>query len=199
MSHSWQNCWTGKTKASFFHLFLRKIQPILESCDWLKSPTIWLAKSILGHISGTRIFRIWYLFKHTGITIIQTFIIDQIKKKLKNWEKKLNFPILQRTQGFAHFPHFWIKTLFSKNLAPSCTTPHGLLTPYWVRKKTKEPIPKKLPNRRTDRPYSYDPSSHGHGSYKRKCQLRGIVIGNKNKIQYRSAYHTSLTWKFILI
>ena len=57
MSHSWENCWTGTTKAGFFHLFLREIQPILESCDWLKNPTIWLTKSILGHILGTRIFR----------------------------------------------------------------------------------------------------------------------------------------------
>ena len=114
MSHSWQNCWTGKTKASFFHLFLRKIQLILESCDWLKSPTIWLAKSILGHISGTRIFRIWYLFKHTGITIIQTFIIDQIKKKLKNWEKKLNFPIHSKNPRLRLFSPFLHQNIIFK-------------------------------------------------------------------------------------
>ena len=55
MSHSWENCWTDATKMSLFYLFLCEIQPILESCYWLKNPRIWLAKSILGHISGTRI------------------------------------------------------------------------------------------------------------------------------------------------
>ena len=71
---------------------------------------------------------------------------------------------------------------FSKNLALSCTTPHGPLTPSWVPKKTKEPIPRKLPKERTNRPNSYDPSG----------QLRGIAVDN-NKIQYNSAWDTSLT------
>ena len=44
MSHSWENCWTDTTKTSLFHLFLREIQPIWESSDWLKIPTIWMAK-----------------------------------------------------------------------------------------------------------------------------------------------------------
>ena len=47
------------------------------------------------------------------------------------------------------------------------------------------PIPRKLQNRMTDRPY--------RGSYKRISQLRGIAVGNKNKIQCSSAWHTSLT------
>ena len=48
-------------------------------------------------------------------------------------------------------------------------------------------IPRKLLNRRTDRPYLYYPSGHGQGSYKRISQLRGIAVDNKNKIQYNSA------------
>ena len=56
MSHSWENCSTDTAKTSLFHYFLCEIQPILESCDWLKSSAIWLAKSLLGHILGTRIF-----------------------------------------------------------------------------------------------------------------------------------------------
>ena len=62
-----------------------------------------------------------------------------------------------------------------------------LLTPCWVPEKTNEPIPRKLPNRRMDRPHSYDPSGHGQESYKRISQLRGIAVDNKNKIQYNSA------------
>ena len=62
-------------------------------------------------------------------------------------------------------------------MALPCSTRHGFLTPCWVPEKTKEPIPRKLPKRRTDRPYSYDPSG----------QLRGIAVDNKNKIQYNSA------------
>ena len=46
----------GHTKNQFVSLIFCEIQPILESCDWLKNPAIWLAKSILSHISGTRIF-----------------------------------------------------------------------------------------------------------------------------------------------
>ena len=54
-------------------------------------------------------------------------------------------------------------------------------------KKTKEPIPWKPQNRRTDRPYSYDPSSHGQESYKRISQMSDIAVDNKDKIQYNSA------------
>ena len=45
----------------------------------------------------------------------------------------------------------------------------------------------------TDRPYSYDTSGHGQGSYKRISQLRDIAVDNKNKMEYNSAWHTSLT------
>ena len=53
MSHSWEN---GYNKNEVILIFLCEIQPILESCNWLKNHTIWLGKSILGHISGTRFF-----------------------------------------------------------------------------------------------------------------------------------------------
>ena len=55
------------------------------------------------------------------------------------------------------------------------------------RKKTKQPIPWKLQNRRTDRFYSYDPSGHGQESYKRISQLSSIAVDNKDKIQYNLA------------
>ena len=72
-------------------------------------------------------------------------------------------------------------------LKKSGSTLHGPLTPCWVPEKTKETIPRKLPKRKTDGPYSYDHSGHGQGSYKRISQLRGIAVDNKNKIQYNSA------------
>ena len=75
----------------------------------------------------------------------------------------------------------------------SYTTPHGPLTPCGVPEKPKEPILRKLLNRKTDRPYSYDPSGHGQESCKRISQLSGTAVDNKNKIQYNSAQHTSLT------
>ena len=102
------------------------------------------------------------------------FIIGQIDKKIKNWEKKLNFPI---------HSHFGGKTWFSKNVAVSYTTPHGPLTPGSVPEKTNESIPRKCLNRRTDRPYSYDPSGHAQESYKRISQLSSIAVDNKNKNQ----------------
>ena len=42
---------------------------------------------------------------------------------------------------------------------------------------------KKTSEGRTDRPYSYDPSGNGQGSYKRISQLRDIAVDSKNKIQ----------------
>ena len=44
-----------------------------------------------------------------------------------------------------------------------------------------------------NRPYLKDPSGHGWGSNKRINQLRSTAVTNKNKIQFNSAYHTSLT------
>ena len=71
--------------------------------------------------------------------------------------------------------------------------PHETLIPFSVREKTKDPIPRKLSKKMTDRPYSYDTSGHGQGSYKRISQLRDIAVDNKNKMEYNSAWHTSLT------
>ena len=96
--------------------------------------------------------------------------------------------------------HFWsilgTQFLFSKNLALSYVAPHEPLTPCCAPEKTKEPISRNLPDRRMARPYSQDPSGHRKGSNKSISQLRGIAVDNKNKIQYNSAYNTSLTQKF---
>ena len=138
MSHSWQNCWTGKRKASFFHLFLRKIQPILESCDWLKSPTIWLAKSILGHISGTRIFpNMKFVQAYSSYSNINFHYRPNWKKIIELRKKtKLSYIYIQRTLGLAYFPHFRVKHCFQK-MWLSCTTRHGSRTPCWVPGKSK--------------------------------------------------------------
>ena len=74
----------------------------------------------------------------------------------------------------------------------SYTTSHGPLTPCGVPEKPKEPIPRKLLNRKTDRPYSCDPSGHGQESCKRISQLSGTAADNKNKIQYNSAQYNLL-------
>ena len=47
------------------------------------------------------------------------------REKIKDLRKKLNFPILSKNPRLG-------KTLFSKNLALSCTTPHEPLTPCRV-------------------------------------------------------------------
>ena len=56
----------------------------------------------------------------------------------------------------------------------------------WSFRKTKELIPRKILSRRTDRPYSYNPSDHDQESYKKISQLSGIAVDN-DKIQYNSA------------
>ena len=55
------------------------------------------------------------LFKHTAITIIQTFIIDQIEIKLKNSEKKLNFPIHSKNPRLGLFSPFWGQKIFKRS------------------------------------------------------------------------------------
>ena len=44
------------------------------------------------------------------------------------------------------------------------------------QKKSKKPIPRKLLKIRTVISYSYDPSGHGQGYYKRISQLRGFLL-----------------------
>ena len=79
---------THQKPVYFINFFLRCLQPVLESCNWLKNPAIWLAKSISDDISETRIFpNMTFLIKYTRIAVIQTFIIDHTDKKIKNWEK----------------------------------------------------------------------------------------------------------------
>ena len=107
--------------------------------DW-KVTQSWLTKSILDQILGIRISQIWNLFKHTEIAVIQTFILDQIDKKVKNWEKSLTFLYIKRTLGLAYFPHFGGKTWLSKNYM-------SLLTPCWVPEKPKSQFQEQ------DRPY----------------------------------------------
>ena len=114
----------------------------------------------MDHISGTRVFPNMKFVQAYSNYNNTNFQYRPNREKIKDLRKKLNFPILSKNPRLG-------KTLFSKNLALSCTTPHGSLTPCWVSEKTKEPIPRKLPNSRTDGPNSYDPSGHGQGSYKR--------------------------------
>ena len=48
-----------------------------------------------------------------------------------------------------HFPNFW-DNLFRRKIRLSCTTIHRPLTTCWVSEKTNQPIPRKLPNGRTE-------------------------------------------------
>ena len=88
-----------------------------------------------------------------------------------------------KNRGLGLFCTFWGQNMISKNLPLSYTAPHGLLTPFWVPEKAKEPIPRKHLNRET----LFILSGHGQESYKRIRQLSGIAVDNKNKIQYNSA------------
>ena len=89
--------------------------------SWFKNPAIWLAESILAHISGTRFF--------------QNMGFVQQCKKFSNKFKKLYFwPI---------FPIFGSKIFFSKNLAVTHNTTWASNTMLSSRKKTNEPNPKK--------------------------------------------------------
>ena len=112
------------------------------------------------------------------------FLYRQIQKKLKQ-----NFPINSKNPVFGPFwpifPIFWGKRFFKKNLALPRTTRHGPITPCWVSEKTNEPIPRKLPDWRTegrmDRPNSKDPSCHGRGSNKYNCSGRHLKVKDAEK------------------
>ena len=78
-SHSWECCVSVHQKSVYsIQVFVRYSQfqsswdtANFRALHWLKNPTIWLAKSILDHISGIIIFtNMKFLFKHTAITVI---------------------------------------------------------------------------------------------------------------------------------
>ena len=108
-------------------------------------------------------------------------------EKIKELRKKLNFPIHSKNHRLGLISPFLGQNIIFKISGSVCSTLHEHLTSCWLPEKTKEPISIKLPNRKTEGPYSYDPSGHGQGSYKRISQLRDIAVDNKNKIQYKSA------------
>ena len=147
-----------------------------------------MAKSILGHISGIRIFpNMKFVQAYSNYSNIN-FHYRPNRGKIKELKKKPkhSYIQIQRTLGLPYFPHFRPKHCFQK-IWLSCTTRHRSLTPCWVPEKTKEPIRRKLPNRRTaDLIHMYYPSGHGQGSCRRISQLRGFAEDNKNKIQHNS-------------
>ena len=101
-----------------------------------------LAKTILAHL-GKHIFS-----KHRISARIQqiiwTFFTNQIQKQLMTRFSNKSKPPLFLT----HFPNFWDN--FFRKIRFSCTTIHRPLTPCWVSEKTNQPIPRKLPNGRTE-------------------------------------------------
>ena len=133
----------GHTKNQFISLTslwdtanFRVLQLIEKSCnpDWPRA--LWAISQ------EPEFSQIWNLFKHTAIITIQTFIIDQIDKKLKNWEKetKLSYTFKGLFKNLAYFLHFGGKTLFSKNQALPYTKQHWPLMPCWDPEKTKSQL-----------------------------------------------------------
>ena len=60
------------------------------------------------------------------------------------------FPIDPKNLIFGPFAPFLGQNFFFLNPALSCTATHKPLTPRWVSEKTNEPIPRKLPDRKTN-------------------------------------------------
>ena len=94
MSHFWENCWTDT-------------QQVLESCDWLKNLAIWLAKNILGHISGTSIFpNIKFVEPYCNYSNIN-FHYSPDWEKIKELRKNPNFSIHSKIPRLGLFSRFW--------------------------------------------------------------------------------------------
>ena len=147
-----------------------------------------MAKSILGHISGTRIFpNMQFVQAYRNYGNIK-FHYRPNRGKIKELKKKtkLSYIYIQRTLGLPYFPHFRAKRCFQE-IWLSYTTRHRSLTPCWVPEKTRESIRRKRPNRRTtDLIHMCYSSGHDPGSYRRISQLRGFAEDSKNKIQHNS-------------
>ena len=94
----------------------------------------------------------------------------------------------------AYLSHFRAKHCFQKIWL--CHAQHGMGPQHHVefQKKLKSQFQENFQTKGpTDLIHIYYPSGHGQGTYKKISQLRGFAVDNKNKIQYNSAYRTSLT------
>ena len=119
-----------------------------------KNPAIWLAKSILTpHLRNLN-------FPKYGISarikqIIWNSFTDQTQKK-----------IMTKFSNKSEKPYFWpifpflVQKIFFEKIWLSCTTTHRPLTSCWVSEKTKEPIPRKLPDRAKIGPFQLQPGSN---------------------------------------
>ena len=68
-----------------------------------------------------------------------------MKKFSNKLKKTLFWPI------WGHFPNFWGKKIFLKNLVLSCTTSYGFLAPCQNLEKVNDTIHRKCPERQKDR------------------------------------------------
>ena len=111
MSHSWENCWTDIPKTS-----LQFIISLISSWDTanFRAQSHW-PRAFWVISQEPEFAQIWNLFKYTTITITETVIIDQIEKKLKNWEKKTKLSYtFKEPKVWSFFPIFGAKHYFQK-------------------------------------------------------------------------------------
>ena len=98
---------------------LRVQRPDLLNLLWrngsLRNYAIWLAKSILAYISGTRFF-LDIICCARAQQIINIFIIEQIQRKLMT-----KFFFKFKKSIFGPFPQFLQQKSFWKNIGMSCT------------------------------------------------------------------------------
>ena len=130
----WKTLLDGQTKNLFIPLISLRDT---VSFDW-KIPQLWLAKSILGRISGIRIFpNMKFVQAYSNYSNIN-FHYRPNRGKIKELKKKPkhSYIQIQRTLGLPYFPHFRPKHCFQK-IWLSCTTWHSSLTPCWVPEKLK--------------------------------------------------------------
>lgn len=98
--------------------------------------------------------QIWDLYKNVTNNIKFRYRPNSEKKLLNfliNSKKPYFWPI------FGSLSPFWRKKYFFRKTCLLWRTPYGPLTPYWVTENTIEPIPRKLPYGRTDRPLFIGP------------------------------------------
>ena len=77
------------------------------------------------------------------------------KKSITKFSDKFKKPYFWLI--FWSFSPFWGKKYFFRKTCLLWRTPYGPLTPCWVTENTIEPIPRKLPYGRTDRPLFIGP------------------------------------------
>ena len=138
----------------YVNLYQHAKNQAIYMVDWKILQSGWL-RTFWSISQEQKFSQIWDLFRNTANNISFHYTIKPVK---------INDHIFQYIQKTLFLAHFWsiftsfgAKNFFPENPALSRTTSYKFLALCQNSEKTKDTIPKKLLDRRTDRPYFIGP------------------------------------------